>query len=238
MARKFSYMTPDVASIAPPGPLPERPSLGEEIYDILLSQLISLKIPPGEKLSIDALARDLRVSQTPIRSALIRLEAEGLVMRKHNAGYSAAPIPSGDRFRQLYDFRLLLEPAATAMATRNMDATQRAALAETGLEMAESIGEDSEAGYGRFAILDARFHDMITESCGNELIIDALGRLHVHMHLFRLRYHSTVTEQAVKEHSAILEKMEAGDADGAAAAMRTHIECSQARMEPFYKFLK
>nr|WP_205600966.1 GntR family transcriptional regulator [Halomonas socia] len=103
-----------------PHKLTRRSSLGDEVYDTLLTQLISLKILPGEGISVDALSHELGVSQTPIRAALIRLEAEGLVAKKHNFGYSAAPMPTREKFNEIYEIRLLLEPHATAKAAKNM----------------------------------------------------------------------------------------------------------------------
>lgn len=218
--------------------IPPRTSVGEDVYEALLTQLISLKIAPGDRISVDALVRELGVSQTPIRAALIRLETEGLVLRKHNAGFSAAPIPSGDRFRDLYEFRMLVEPAAAAMATERMSEAQVAELADTGREMESCLVDKSEAAYGRFALLDARFHEVVTESCGNEMVIEAVGRLYTHMQLFRLRHHTIVTEEAVKEHARILAAMTDRDAAGAAEAMRDHIARSRERMEPYYRFRK
>jgi len=238
LSLKFSGLPMEMSNEETGSQLPGRQSLGEDIYEALLTQLIALKIPPGEKLSIDALVRDFGVSQTPIRAALIRLEAEGLVVRKHNVGYSAAPIPSGERFRDIYDFRLLLEPAAAAMATERIKPGQRTALVELSQEMEATMNVESVATYGRFAVLDARFHEMIAEACGNELIIESLGRLYTHMHLFRLRYHTTVTGDAIKEHASILAAIQAGDAVAAAGAMRAHILASRERMEPYYRFLK
>ena len=68
-----------------------RPRLADDVYDFLLSQLMTLRIEPGERVTIDALARELGVSQTPIRDALNRLAADGLVVRVHLAGYRVAP---------------------------------------------------------------------------------------------------------------------------------------------------
>ncbi len=101
-------------------PRPTADSVGRDVYEALLTQLIELKIAPGERIAVDALVRDFGVSQTPIRAALIRLEAEGLVVRKYNSGYSAAPIPSRQRFQDIYELRLLVEPAAAALATERM----------------------------------------------------------------------------------------------------------------------
>lgn len=218
--------------------LAARTSLGDEIYEVLLAQLISLRIPPGSRISIDALVRELGVSQTPIRSALIRLEAEGLVVKRHNTGYSAAAMPSGERFRNIYEFRLLLEPYAVANATSRMTAADRAKLTAINDEMAALVTADPKTTYGKFAMLDARFHEFIADHCGNDLVSETLGRLYAHMHLFRLRYHSTVTEQAIKEHALIISAMNALEPDAAASAMRAHITSSRMRMEPYYQLLK
>ncbi|HVY86837.1 MAG TPA: GntR family transcriptional regulator [Caulobacterales bacterium] len=238
MSRRFSELS-NLASDRNERPLlPNRNSVGDDVYEALLTQLITLKIAPGERIAVDALVRELGVSQTPIRAALIRLETEGLVARKHNAGFSAAPIPSGDRFRDLYEFRLLMEPAAAALATERMTTPQRAELADVGHAMEACLKDESAASYGRFAVLDARFHEIIAEGCGNEIIAEALGRLYTHMHLFRLRHHETVTEGAVMEHARILKAIAAGEANAASAAMREHIALSRDRMEPFYRARK
>jgi DNA-binding GntR family transcriptional regulator len=83
--------------------------LGTEIYDLLFGQLMSLRLPPGSRITVDNLARELGVSQTPIREALGRLEMEGLVIKTHLVGYSAAPQLNRQQFEELYELRLLLE---------------------------------------------------------------------------------------------------------------------------------
>src|SRR6202012_3446048 len=105
-----------------------RASLENDVYEALLTRLISLKIPPGARINVDALAKDIGVSQTPIRAALVRLEAEGLVVKIHLVGYSAAPLPSRRRFEQMYELRVLLEPVAATRAARGWTKVDRAAL--------------------------------------------------------------------------------------------------------------
>ncbi len=213
----------------------ERPRpLGDEVYETLLSQLISLKIAPGSRIAIDGLVRELGVSQTPIRAALIRLETEGLVVKTHHVGYSAAPMPSRRRFEQLYEMRLLLEPAGAAQAARNMSDASRQELATLAASMAAPATEDAKLAYGKFALQDARFHAWIAAESGNELLADALARLYAHTHLFRLRFHSHVTQEAIKEHAKIVEALSVGDPEAAQEAMKDHILCSLGRMAPFF----
>ena len=93
-------------------------SLGQEAYERLLTELVSLEITPGERLSVDALARRYRISQTPIREALARLESDGLVIKTHLRGFTAAAGFSRREFAQLFDIRLLLDECATGEVTR------------------------------------------------------------------------------------------------------------------------
>jgi DNA-binding GntR family transcriptional regulator len=203
--------------------------LGDEVYDAIYANLMSLKIPPGGRMSIDSLSRELGVSQTPVREALSRLEAQGLVMKTHLIGYTAANQLDHKRLSQLYELRLLLEPHAAAMAATNMADAAIENLASLAKEMDSINADDPRAAYSTFAQLDSDFHDMIANGSGNELIQDALARLHVHVHLFRLFFHSHAASTAVAEHSEIIDALRRRDAQGAHAAMTTHIKNSQER---------
>ena len=136
---------------------PRRASLGDDVYEALLTRLISLKIAPGARISVDGLVKELGVSQTPIRSALVRLEAEGLVVKTHLVGFSAAPMPSRRHFEQIYELRLLLEPVAAAKAARTLTPADRAALGELHAAMAAPSSDDARLAYGKFATWDAAF---------------------------------------------------------------------------------
>lgn len=215
-----------------------RPSLGDGAYEALLTRLISLKIPPSARINVDALAKDLGVSQTPLRAALVRLEAEGLVVKTHLIGYSAAPLPSRRRFEQMYELRVLLEPVAAARAALALTPADRSALEELHDAMARPSSTDARLAYGKFATSDAAFHARIAAAGGSDLIADALARLHTHMHLFRLLFHSRVTEEAISEHAEILASLCNGDPSAARAAMERHILFSQNRMAPIFEMLE
>lgn len=230
--KKPSHGQPTEAGPAPL--IAPRPSLGDEAYELMLAELISLRIPPGEKLSVDGLARQFGVSQTPIRAALIRLEAEGLVVKKHNTGYNVAPQLSGSRFRDIYEFRLLIEPAAAAAAALLATPSEVAALTELAEEMSALADTDTEANYSKFALMDGEFHARIAEAGRNTVICEALERLYTHMHLFRLRYHAAVAMDAVKEHDAIMRAIREGDGAAAQATMQAHIAASRDRMQPYF----
>jgi DNA-binding GntR family transcriptional regulator len=193
---------------------------------------MSLRIPPDTRISIDSLARELGVSQTPIREALSMLEATGLVTKKHFAGYCTAPQLNRQQLDELYEMRLLLEPFAAKCAAERMSDADLAKLAA----LAESMEPgESRTSYDRFADQDSELHDMIAIGSGNSLIQQSLARLHSHLHIFRLRFHSEVTTEAYAEHAKLIKALTRRKPEEAEAAMRIHIEKSYKRLVAFAK---
>ncbi|WP_224544283.1 GntR family transcriptional regulator [Mesorhizobium sp. CA16] len=219
----------------PTGRIQRANSLAGDVYEAIFQQLMSLKIAPGSRITVDNLVRELDVSHTPIREALGRLEGEGLVIKTHLIGYRAAPQITRRRFDELYELRLLLEPAAAAKAAAGLDAARLAALQEAAGVMTRGEGRDERLRYSNFARQDAIFHDKIMEFAQNEIIRETLNHQHTHFHIFRLMYHSRVTEEALDEHEAILSAFAAGDANAARTAMRVHIENSRDRLLPAFE---
>jgi DNA-binding GntR family transcriptional regulator len=205
------------------------PRLGDEVYNAIYAQLMSLKIPPGGRISVDSLVRELGVSQTPIREALSRLEALGLVVKTHLIGYSAAAQLDKDKLQQLYELRLLLEPFAAGRAALTMTDDGIEMLEKVDKDMRSTSNEDPRLAYGEFAQHDSIFHDLIAIGSGNMLIHETLTRLHTHVHLFRLFFHARATTDANEEHARIIAAIRAKDASAAEAAMRDHIERSRKR---------
>lgn len=200
-----------------------RGRLADEVHDTLLRQLMSSRIVPDSRVTIDALARELGVSQTPIRDALNRMEADGLVVRVPHAGYRIPPQITRERFDDMLEIRLLLEPAAARRAAERATAAQVTELRGLLEEMSQLEEGDGPQSYGAFGLRDAAFHDLVAKSGGNRLVREALARLHTHVHLFRLLYDTQVTNLAMSEHDEILAAIAARDPDQAAYAMRRHI---------------
>jgi DNA-binding GntR family transcriptional regulator len=219
-----------------PGPtVLRRPTrLGDEVYNAIYSQLMSHKIAPGGRISVDSLVRELGVSQTPIREALSRLETQGLVVKTHLIGYSAADQLSRSRLEQLYELRMLLEPFAAAKAAVTMTDASIETLESMAQKMKALETEDPQVAYGKFAQRDSEFHDLIAAGSGNDLAREALSNLHTHVHLFRLFYHSQATTEANDEHARIIDALRQRDAEAAAEAMRIHIERSRGRFATFF----
>ncbi|MFG1464925.1 GntR family transcriptional regulator [Xanthobacter sp. DSM 24535] len=209
--------------------------LGSEVYDILLKKLMSLEIQPGERIGVDRLARELGVSQTPIREALSQLEVQGLVVKVHLSGYRAASQLTRKQFDNLCELRLLIEPPAAAKAAALMSAEELLGISALAARMREPTPEDPQSAYSAFAQEDARFHAAIAKASQNDLLHDIITQQRVHLHLFRLRFYARVTQDAIIEHARILEAFALRDAEAAAAAMRVHIENAHARFKNVFE---
>ena len=86
------------------------------------------EIAPGTRINIDAVARSLGVSQTPVREVLQRLEGDNLVVYSPGRGYSTTPLLGLAELRSLFEFRLLVEPWAARSAAVDRLANPAAAL--------------------------------------------------------------------------------------------------------------
>lgn len=221
---------------ARPAPLlTPAPRLGlrESVFEAVKGLLMDNRLEPGARVSIDGLARDLQVSPTPVREALFRCEAEGLVVRRPNAGYTVAPLLDREGLQDLFDVRLLLEPAAAARAAVRAGPEERAEIRAVVAAMRPVAGEDY-AAYRGSAELDARLHAAIARASGSRLIAETLDRLRAHTHVFRLHFRHGFDREAATEHRAIEEAVGSGAAEDAEEAMRAHLLASRTRLLAAY----
>lgn len=235
----MSVSPPPTRSRLPPSAAPglrgNRPAdapatLVDWAYERMLEMLVTVQIAPGERIAIDKVARQLGISQTPIREALSQLEAEKLVYKLPNVGYRASPEMTREEVHDLYTLRLLIEPYAAARAAESMDENARSALAEIEADMAAVAQQDSRT-YARFAEADMRLHRLIADGSGNRLIAETIDRLHAHLQIFRSLYSTNAPTEAAAEHKPIIAALIAKDPSGAEAAVREHLQRSRERMD-------
>jgi DNA-binding GntR family transcriptional regulator len=211
---------------------PQRQMLTDTVYDVIRQRLVDHDVEPGSKLNINGLATELDVSPTPVREALARLEADGLVIKRSLAGYTAAPLLNSKDFDDLFEMRILLEPTAAARGATRIGAEDLAALTDNVNEMRKAQHDTSSETLRLFVHHDALFHSRIACSSGNTLMADTFKRLHAHTHLYRLYFRDGIAEETCREHERIVEALREADPDTAAAAMRTHLRRAQERLLP------
>ena len=200
-----------------------RGSLVDAAYQALRQRILDNAFPPGHQALEQALAEELGISRTPLREALIRLQKEGLVEVIPRHGMRVLPVSPED-MRQIYQILAALESMAAELAARRKpSAAELAPLEQASRDMARALkGDDLEA----WAEADERFHRHLLALSGNRLLAETVlnfwDRAHrVRRFTLRLRpkpVHST------KEHTALLERIRAGDAAGANDVNRAHRE--------------
>jgi len=209
-----------------------RAPLADSLYEILRDQFINGTRAAGEPLNIAILSRELDVSQTPIREALARLEATGLVQREALRGYRVAPLFSEEDLVSLRDARLVLEPALTRAAAARVTPEFLGALLET----METLDETSRSAadsrtFPRYRSADERFHMAIARQSGNPFLASAYAALGGQVQRFRLfaELGSSDAGDAAEEHRRIYEALQGHDVDLAAERMSEHVTNAGAR---------
>ncbi|WP_206673621.1 GntR family transcriptional regulator [Pseudactinotalea terrae] len=211
-------------------PLAPRRVLGDEVHATLTALIMDHTIAPDTRLNIEALARDLGVSPTPVREALARLESDGLVAKEPLRGYRTTAVLTPGELAQVFEFRRLVEPWAAAQAAERRTADDVIALrAELASAPAATTGSDY-AHYAALAQHDQRFHTMLLRLAGNDVALAAFERTRAHLHQFRYAFSASMTACALTEHRAIVDAIEAGDSRAAQAAMTAHLTAAHDRI--------
>lgn len=191
--------------------LPEDTSK-QRIYRELRRSIIMGYRGPGERISIEDLARCYHTSVTPVRDALQMLSQEGLISIKPRSGYFVTRVTLKE-LRDLLELREILEVACVERAA--------ARITEEQLERLEHVhsgytGDDDES-YDRYTDENRAFHYLIAEASGNNELADLLGRLHDRLARFMVIRHAGATMHV--NHHRIVEALRARDAAAARQAM-------------------
>ncbi len=209
---------------------PVRTALVDDVYESLKAWIMDSVREPGVRANIDALARTLRVSPTPVREALARLEADGLVTKAPSRGYTVTPPLTAAQVAELYEFRQLIEPWAAARAAARCDEEGVRRLRAELASCPTAPDDDRYEAYRAIAAHDERFHDLVLELAGNDEARRAFARTHCHLHLFRLGYGRDMGSHALAEHQRVVEAITGGDEEAARAAMDRHLRLSNRRV--------
>lgn len=186
--------------------------LRDNIYDALRVAILTCELMPGQELREQDLAARYRVSRSPVRDALLRLEKERLVMVLPRQGYRVTPIALTDA-TEIFGLRLVIEPACAAAAAQQADTA--------GLDRWRSVGEQD------FVVYNRGFHAAIAEFSGNaRMATVAQDMVDQSDRLVRVSLTSPAVadrSRLVAEHAAIIDAIRVGDADTAERLMRAHV---------------
>jgi DNA-binding GntR family transcriptional regulator len=206
-----------------PSPL-ERVELNEQVYDAVRALLLTDRLAPGQKLSLNRIADELSVSRSPVHHALTRLVGEGLVTVESRRGYFVRPL-TVDVLLNAYDVRLALEIAAAEASVGALSAVSLAEL--RGLLEPTVVAVENGQLVDRRGYIHANqaFHQRLVDLAGNPLLSSIYARLPVNLLMERiLRAGDAAVGPVAEEHARIVEAFEHGDLACATEALRDHVE--------------
>lgn len=192
----------------------------DRAYRTLLDEIQSGRLAPGAVLGEVEQAARLGVSRTPLREALGRLAADGLVVQQSPRVTVVSDVDAGD-IRELFEVRRALEETAARLAAERGSAGVFAALAS---EFA-AASVDGDAGTDDYYALIARFDAALDAAVANDYLASALRTIRTHLVRVRLLARDKPDRLAasVAEHRLIAAAIGARDADLAAHATHVHL---------------
>lgn len=210
-----------------------RQVLRAEVEELILERLLRTQWAPGARLSIDGLARDLEVSPTPVREAMVSLERSGLVEYVALRGYVVAPPLDAEQMTELLDARKAVEAAALDRAFENWEALLadlEVAYARHGEVMAtiQDLGEVSYELFQEHFQADWSFHQALFDHADNRYLSTMVDTLHVHTHRMRQTWADGPVgldlHEAYTEHGRVLEMVRRHHQDGAHRELTKHLD--------------
>ena len=192
----------------------QAPSLAEQAYRVLEEDLVTLKLAPGAVVQEKELALSLGIGRTPVREAVQRLDAHGMLRIMPRKGLMVAPVRRSE-LRQVIEARRVLERLMVVKAAERSDSDQRGALGVLAGRL-DSVEDDLEA----FFRLDRRLDELLKAACANDYLVRALAPLHVHCRRFWYRNRRRLDlHQAARLHAGLALSVAQGDGSGAVRAL-------------------
>jgi DNA-binding GntR family transcriptional regulator len=194
--------------------------LSEKAYHLIKEKIITLELRPSSVIDEQSLMEELDLGRTPIREALLRLAAEGLVDIIPRRGMFVANVSITD-LQKIFEVRITLEGLCARLAAQRI-AEEQIAQMETILQDLEQVQNgDGEA----LMVIDERFHALLYQAADNEFLAELLERLYApslrlwHLVLDRL----SDVRGAIEQHRGVAEALKAGDGAQAEALIQQHV---------------
>ncbi|TNC29481.1 GntR family transcriptional regulator [Amycolatopsis alkalitolerans] len=188
-------------------------------------QVLSGAFAGGELISEGEVAESLNMSRTPVREAFLRLEAEGLLRLYPQRGALVVPV-SPDEVRAVLEARLVLEQFAAGKVAASGRAGRDAVFAKMELHIGRQRAADVTVDPDEFLEADRAFHTVLVEAAANPIlgsVYDSLRDRQMRMVGESVIQAPGRIETILSEHLEIAKTVQAGDAEGALAAVKRHL---------------
>jgi DNA-binding GntR family transcriptional regulator len=196
--------------------------LSQKVYRVLKTEIIKGSLKPGTKLLEGKIAKQMKVSRTPIREALRELAAEGFVKISPNQGVIVSNA-SIENIQEVLQIRGVLEGLAARLATKIISEEEIKELEKYQKQMEYYTNKDNSLA---FSEIDAEFHELILNICGNNRLIQIRKNISNQAHRYRIRSLSIPgrLKYSLKEHQEILEALKRKDSEQVDRLSQKHIE--------------
>jgi GntR family transcriptional regulator, rspAB operon transcriptional repressor len=198
--------------------------ISEQVYDYLRSQIMTGRFAPGERLNLDELVERLRVSKMPVKEAVGRLAAEGLIDVQARRGTFIRRVDPRE-LAETFEVRRGLEVLAGELAVENVAKADIARLRRLITEM-EAAAENRNVTV--HLEKNFEFHELIIELSGNRKLMEIYRLLRARIHIAGVHYRSenwlNRVEQEQREHRAIVRALEQRDPEAVAKAINEHLK--------------
>ena len=197
-------------------------SSGAAAYEAVMDAIRRGDFVPGARLREEDVGARLNLSRTPVREALRRLEAEGIVEHRPRAGAVVRQLSHAEVV-ELYEMRVVLERTAAEMAAKHASEAEIATLADLNAEIAQESSNPARA-----AAINQDFHRGLYLACRNRFLLQSARSLNNSLLLLGPTTYTNKERigEVVAQHDAIIEALEARDAKAAGAATEAHLNTS------------
>lgn len=188
-------------------------SKSERVYQHLREEILTGAYPEGYRIVLDKVARELDVSPVPVREAVRRLEAEGLVVFTRNVGAQVVGIDAGD-YADVMQTLAYLEGAATSLAGPHLEPDHLEEATRLNTEM-RLLATAPDFDAVQFTTLNERFHRVLCAPCPNEHLLELVHREWQRMAMIRRSSFGRLPSRpatSVAEHENLLELLREGAA--------------------------
>lgn len=193
-----------------------------QAYNILKKRIMDLNLRPGEIIMVQTLAKELGISRTPVREAVVRLEKEGFVEAAEGKKFRVSTLSLKDVL-EIHELRKLMEVHAAKNVAKSANNKQIKELESTIAKMGKALADKS---HDRFFEYDLAFHKKIISYHGNDTLILFMNQINDKIQ--RIRYLAVYVDQrlekTIEEHQAVIDAIKNRDPDRVAETLEFHLE--------------
>lgn len=208
----------------------EHTEISEKVYQIMKKMILNRDFAGGQKLELNLLANQMRISRTPLKDAVNRLVTEGLLEVKPRSGTFVSEITCDD-IRHIMEMRMMIELWCLSRLDKGTVQHLSQQLNQI-VQQAGQLLQSQEYNYEQFLELDVEFHQAIVRSSKNPKMMDMYLSLNSFLKISRIFYFKSYdhSQKGQKEHEEIAACVASFQIDQAKSMMEKHIENSKERM--------